>query len=333
MKKLISRGICLGLLICLMTSCTKKPEPISRTGFMLDTVVTIDILDNEDKAVLDGCFEKIAEYEKIFSRTDSESELWAINHRNPDDSSIEVSEPMRELIEKGIYYCELSDGALDFTIAPLSDLWDFKGQEHSVPPEDKLEEVRKYCDYRTVSLSGNTLTFSNPHTQLDFGAFAKGYIADKIREYLLENNVSSAIIDLGGNVLCVGKKPDGSDFKIGVRKPFSREAVRIVSADNLSVVSSGVYERYFEENGNFYHHILNPKTGYPYQNGLLSVTILSESSLDGDGFSTLLFSLGLDDGMKLVNSIDGIEAFFITEDYSIYYSDGAEELLLPEQKG
>lgn len=330
MKKLITCGICFGLLAALLTGCAKKPEPISRTGFMLDTVVTIDIFDNEDTAVLDGCFEKIAEYEKIFSRTDSESELWAINHRTED--SVQVSEPVRELVERGLYYCELSDGALDITVAPLTDLWNIK-QAKTVPPEDKIAEAQKLCDYRAVSLSGNTLTFSNPHTQLDLGALAKGYIADKIKEYLLENGVSSAVINLGGNVLCVGNKVDGTPFRIGVQKPFSRDTVGTVTAENLSIVSSGVYERYFEENGTLYHHILNPKTGYPYQNGLLSVTILSESSLDGDGFSTLLFSLGLDDGMALVNSLENIEAIFITEDGSLHYSDGAEKLFQSGEKG
>lgn len=331
MKKLITCGLCLALLTAVFTGCAKKPEPISQTGFMLDTVVRIDVFDNENKAILDGSFEKIKEYEKIFSRTDPESELWAINNRS--SQTVEVSEPMRELLEKGLYYCDISDGALDITIAPLSELWDFKNSEHSVPAESAIEEARKSCDYRTVSLSGNVLTFSNPDTKLDLGALAKGYIADKVKEYLLENGVSSAIINLGGNVLCVGEKPGGSAFNIGIRKPFAQDTIRTVAAKDLSIVSSGVYERYFEENGTLYHHILNPKTGYPYQNELLSVTILSESSLDGDGFSTLVFSLGLEEGMKLINSMDYLEAVFITEDYEIYYSDGAEELLLPEEKG
>lgn len=321
------------LLVCAVTlftmaGCKKAPEPVTRSGFLLDTVVRITIYDKEDTKLLDGCFEKIAEYEKIFSRTDENSELYKINHRGV--SSLEVSEPMRELTEKGLYYCGLSGGAFDIAIAPLTELWDFKSPDKSVPLEADIEAARLKCDYRSVSLSGNTISFAGPDTMLDFGALAKGYIADKISGYLKENGVKSAVINLGGNVLCVGRKPDGEAFKIGVRKPFSDETVRTVSADGLSIVTSGVYERYFEENGVLYHHILNPETGYPYNNGLYSVTVLSESSLDGDGFSTLLFSLGLEDGMRLVNSIDGVEAFFITEDNEVHYSDGAEKLLLPQ---
>lgn len=320
--------VCAAILLALV-GCKKAPEPVMRSGFLLDTVVRITVYDKEDEKLLDGCFEKIAEYEKIFSRTDSESELYKINHRGA-SSSLEVSEPMRELTEKGLYYCGLSGGAFDIAIAPLTELWDFKSLDMSVPFESDIKSARKKCDYRSVSLSGNTINFANPDTMLDFGALAKGYIADKVKDYLLENGVKSAVINLGGNVLCVGEKPGGEAFKIGVRKPFSDETVRTVLARDLSIVTSGVYERYFEENGVLYHHILNPETGYPYNNGLYSVTVLSESSLDGDGFSTLLFSLGLEDGMKLVNSTDGIEAFFITEDNEVHYSDGAEKLLMPQ---
>lgn len=311
------------------TGCQKKIEPVSQSGFLLDTVVKITIYDKEDNSLLNGCFDKIAEYEKIFSRTDPESELWAVNHRGAVDS-VEVSEPMRELTEKGLYYCEISGGAFDIAIAPLTELWDFKSSDKSVPAKADIDAAKAKCDYKTVSVSGNKITFTSPDTMLDFGALAKGYIADKVKEYLAENGVNSAVINLGGNVLCIGEKPGGEAFNIGVRKPFAEGTVRTVSAKDLSIVTSGVYERYFEENGVLYHHILSPRTGYPYENGLLSVTVLSELSLDGDGFSTLLFSLGLEDGMKLVDSTDGIEAFFITDDNNVHYSAGAEKLLLPQ---
>lgn len=317
------------VMIAEFAGCQKRPEPITRSGFLLDTVVKITIYDKEDNSLLDGCFDKIAEYEKIFSRTDPESELWAVNHRGAADT-VEVSEPMRELTEKGLYYCELSGGAFDIAIAPLTELWNFKSSDKSVPANADIEAAKEKCDYTTVSLSGSKITFTSPDTMLDFGALAKGYIADKVKAYLTENGVNSAVINLGGNVLCVGEKPGGETFNIGVRKPFADGTVRTVAAKNLSIVTSGVYERYFEENGALYHHILNPKTGYPYNNGLLSVTVLSDLSLDGDGFSTLLFSLGLEDGMKLVDSTAGIEAFFITDDNKVHYSAGAEKLLLPQ---
>lgn len=159
---------------------------------------------------------------------------------------------------------------------------------------------------------------------IDLGAIAKGYIADRLKDFLVENQVTSATIDLGGNILCVGDKPDGSAFRIGIRQPFGDQGspMLVVPVSGWSVVTSGIYERYFEEDGTLYHHILNPSTGYPCENNLLSVTILSEHSVDGDALSTTCFSLGLSDGMALIDSLDEIYAVFVTDDYNIHYSEG-----------
>lgn len=164
---------------------------------------------------------------------------------------------------------------------------------------------------------------------LDLGAIAKGYIADKIKEFLMEKGVKSAIINLGGNVLCIGGKPDKAPFNIGIQKPFAdrKETIAVMELSDKSIVSSGIYERFFERDGNFYHHILNPKTGYPYDNSLVAVTIISDKSVDGDGLSTSCFALGLEEGMKLINSIENVHAVFITDDYKPHFSDGFEEAI------
>ena len=166
---------------------------------------------------------------------------------------------------------------------------------------------------------------------IDAGAIAKGYIADRIKDYLLAHGVESAIINLGGNVLCIGEKPDGTPFKIGLQKPFEgrNEIISNLSINDMSVVSSGVYERHFVVDGENYHHLLNPATGYPYDNGLIAVTIVSPRSVDGDALSTTCFSLGLEKGLELINSMDGIYGYFITDDYEIHYSDGAQKLVIP----
>lgn len=178
-----------------------------------------------------------------------------------------------------------------------------------------------------MQLDGNLLTFAKEGMGLDLGAIAKGYIADRIKDYLLEQGVKSATINLGGNVLCVGEKPEGTPFKIGIQKPFSdrSETIAVMNISDKSVVSSGIYERYFEKDGKIYHHILNPATGYPYDNHLVSVTIISDKSVDGDGLSTSCFALGLDKGMELINSLPDVQAVFITDDYELHYSDGFEE--------
>ena len=184
-------------------------------------------------------------------------------------------------------------------------------------------------DYRNVHVEGSQVILDSPDTAIDLGAIAKGYIADRIKDYLLENGVNSATINLGGNVLCVGSRPDGTPFKIGLQMPFAdrNETIAALNIDGLSVVTSGVYERHFELDGVNYHHLLNPEDGYPYQNGLLSVTIVSPLSVDGDALSTSCFSLGLEKGMELAESMDGVYAYFITDDYEIHYSEGARELI------
>ena len=150
-----------------------------------------------------------------------------------------------------------------------------------------------------------------------------------MKDYLTESGVESAIINLGGNVLCVGERTNHQPFRIGLQKPFADYATVFadLNIDDMSVVSSGVYERHFEKNGVNYHHLLNPKTGYPYQNGLVSVTIVSPRSVDGDVLSTTCFSMGLDKGLELINSMDGIYAYFITDDCELIYSDGAEAFI------
>ena len=181
--------------------------------------------------------------------------------------------------------------------------------------------------------SSNKVTLKTNDTAIELGAIAKGYIADRLKDYLVSQNVKSAIINLGGNVLCIGGKPDDSSFKIGIQKPFAdrSETIAVMDIKDKSVVSSGVYERCFEKNGTLYHHLLNPKTGYPYNNGLIAVTIISDQSVDGDALSTTCFALGLEDGLKLAESLDDVQAFFVTSDYEIHYTkDFQKEITVTE---
>ena len=164
---------------------------------------------------------------------------------------------------------------------------------------------------------------------IDLGAIAKGFIADRIKEYLLENNVQSALINLGGNVLLVGSKPNGDDFKVGIQKPFEdrNETIAIMELSDVSIVSSGIYERYFKQDDILYHHILNPSTGYPYDTGLTAVTVITNHSVDGDALSTTAFALGLEQGMEFINSLEDVYAVFITKENELYYSDGFKETI------
>lgn len=311
---------------------TKTPEPIQRTDFLLNTFVDIKIYDSDDTTILDDAMAICKDLESRFSRTIETSEIYQLNHRSTDDQVFELSAETAELLDLALDYCEQSGGAFDITVEPVSSLWDFTSGEALVPDNSQIQEAVAKTGYENLLLDGHTLTFLSPDTTIDLGAIAKGYIADQIKVHLLERGVNSAIINLGGNVLCIGSKPDGTPFKIGLKKPFAEESetFAVAGISDISVVTSGVYERHFELDGKNYHHILNPKTGYPYDNGLISVTILSESSADGDALSTTCFSLGLEEGMELIQSLDGVYGCFIDEDYNIYYSEGMEDFILED---
>ena len=268
---------------------------VSRAAFLLNTFVTVTLYGTDDGSILDDSLALCKEYENIFSRTLKTSELYQINHRDPEVTAMTVS-------------------------------------AHSVPEAAKIKEAAEKVDYQNLSLSGNTLTFLSPDTSIDLGAIAKGYIADRMKEQLLEAGAKSAIINLGGNVLCVGSLPDGAPFRIGLQMPFAdyEETFETLGISDLSVVTSGIYERSFTVDGTLYHHILNPKTGYPYDNGLIAVTILSGESVDGDGLSTTCFSLGLEEGLKLAESLEGVEACFIDSDYRVHYTSGMKSYLLSQ---
>ncbi len=330
MKKRRAVVMVAGITALLLMGCERRVDPLSKTDFMLNTFVTVTLYDKDDPEILSDCLELCRSYENIFSKTIEGSEVYKINHRPASEETVTVSPDVEALVSKSLYYSQISDGAFDVTVEPLSSLWDFTASDPVVPQDAKIQEARKKIDYRNLKLEGNTLTFLSPDTSLDFGAIAKGYIADRMKDFLLVQGVKSAVINLGGNVLCVGQKPDGTPFKIGLQKPYAdrNETIEIMNINDLSVVSSGVYERHFIKDGVNYHHILNPGNGYPYENGLVSVTILSELSADGDALSTTCFSLGLKKGMELLDSTDGAYGVFITEDGEVSYSQGAREFLV-----
>ena len=320
-------------------------EPISISSIKLNTAVQITIYDSQDKALLDDCLALCDRYELIFSRTNEKSELYKLNHRkdtsdkdpNADGQTTpypvsgtadtwHISEDLASLLSQGLSITRESDGAFDIAIAPLTSLWDFTAEDPKVPDDAAIQKALPLCSSDGVTIDGQDITLPSDDIQFDVGAIAKGYIADRMKDLLVKKGVKSAIINLGGNVLCIGSKPDGTPFKVGIQKPFAdrNETEAVMDITGKSVVSSGIYERCFKQNGKLYHHILNPKTGYPYDNSLISVTIISDQSVDGDALSTTCFALGLEDGLKFAEK-KGVQAVFITEDYELHYTDGFQD--------
>ena len=321
-RKKIVLALILATIIVIITflynNYMKEPEPVAKSGFYFNTVIAIQLNDTTDETLIDDCFSLADTYEHYFSRTLKDSDVYRINHANGDPVS--VHEETVELIRAGIKYGQLSNGSFDITIGALSDLWDIPNNDGVIPNENAIKKAAATVDYTQILVEGNTITLKNPDAKLDLGGIAKGYAADKMKEYLNAHGSHEGFINLGGNVLSLGKKSDGTPYRIGIKKPFSEEGETITSVDiaDKSVVTSGRYERYFEKNGRIYHHILNPFTGYPYENDLNAVTILSDSSMEGDALSTICFALGMEKGMDFIKSMPDIDAIFIDTENLVY---------------
>lgn len=383
--RLVSMQLIGILIISLFTGCAKETSSLTTSGFAFNTTYTITVYQGGTQKTLDTCVSKCADYERVFSRTSKNSELYQINQiealyltvveqamdlkdsftkkrsytkeqcesivkqieqkktkenmvkysiRQDGSITFEISALLERIVKKGLEYSKKSDGRFDIAIEPVSSLWDFTVKKPTVPDEQKIEKALAYVDYQKIALDDQKLTFQMPGMGIDLGGIAKGFIADELKAYLEKKGVKSAVIDLGGNVLCIGKKDPKTPFHIGIQQPFAdrNETIAAVSVDGLSIVSSGIYERYFKtKDGTLYHHILNPKTGYSYDNDLMAVTILSKKSVDGDGLSTSCFAMGKKEGLAFINNIDGVEAVFITKDEKMHYSKGFSKYLYQQK--
>lgn len=241
-----------------------------------------------------------------------------------------LSEETLYVLEKSEEYSKLSEGAFDITIGPMVKAWGINSSNPRIPTEQEIEELKKLVDYRTLLIEKESLQarLQKPGQLIDLGAIAKGYAGDEAIKIYKNYGIESAYINLGGNVIVLGTKPDGSLWRIGIRNPREPSGVYMATIDiaDKSIVTSGDYERYFEEGGRIYHHILDPKTGYPAQSGLIGVTIIADLAIDADALSTSCFVMGIEKGMKLIESLSGIEAIFITENKEVYITSGLKDV-------
>lgn len=322
-------------IFCLLTAfitagCGGKTNPddmITASNFQLDTVVTLSLYGYDDKTVLDDAFGEIDRLEKILSRTYDGSDTDRLAKSSGKDF-VQVSPETLFLIRESERYSQLSGGLFDVTIGPLVSLWDIHDGSGHFPSDEERDEVMALVDHDELTVRGNEAMLEREGMAADFGAIAKGYIADKVKSLLIQKGVTSGVINLGGNVLLIGGKPNGENFRIGVQDPDAAtgEYLGVVEVSDKSLVSSGPYERYFIHDGIRYHHILSPKTGFPVENELSQVTIISDESVTGDALSTTAFLMGLTEGMKLIDSIPGVSAIFVTKDKEVYLSGGFNEI-------
>ena len=318
MKKLIAIML---ILTCLPIAACAKEEKQSAVGFYLDTVVTLTAYVDDDQLLKDA-LSVCGEYERMLSRTIEGSDVWRINHAQ--GAPVEVSDDTIQILDCARRVSALSGGMFDVTIAPVSTLWDFTSGAAVLPDADKIAGAAKLVDISRMTVEGNRVTLP-AGMMIDLGGIAKGYIADAVKGWLEARGVKSGILSFGGNIVAIGKKPDGSPWKVGIQDIDKPTGEYMLVAQNFggSTVTSGIYERGFDLDGVRYHHILDPNTGWPVQNELASVTIFSESSMWGDALATSAFALGTEKGLELIEGLEGVEAVFIARDRTPAYSSGA----------
>jgi len=303
---ILSIVLSIGLLAGFIAGCdmVRRYEPVSETRLLLHTYCTITVYASNAQPLLKEALDLCAEYEALFSMTAEGSDVWRIN--NAGGAPVTVAPQTAELVRMGLEYCEMSGGKFDISIGRVSRLWNF-GSNTSVPSDEALSAAILTVDYTQIVVDGDTVQLRNPEAWIDLGAIAKGYIADKLADFFIERGVTGAVVDLGGDVAIVGKKPDGNPWRLGVRKPFSErgELLGVIETGEATVVTSGVYERQFEENGVLYHHILDPETGFPMQTDVVSVTVVAESSTAGDALSTIALLVGSDIAPYLLGRAPG----------------------------
>lgn len=309
---------------------TLSKEPYKKEEFLMGTYVRVQIFDEGKEDVLEKTFDRIKELDKKITVNQKGSEVDEINDQ-AGIKPVKVSDDVYRLTEDSLYYSKDSKGGFDLTIGPITELWHIGFDDARKPEQKEIDEQLKFVDYEKVKLDKkeSTVFLEEKGMQLDLGAIAKGFITDEAVKVLEENGVTSGIVDLGGNIYVLGDSPRSKDgeWKIGIQDPNeARNTIAgSVKKKDMSLVTSGIYERNLEVDGKLYHHLFDSKTGYPFENELAGVTIISETSVAGDGLSTGVFSMGVKDGMKYVEARGDIEAIFITKDDDIYLSSGIKD--------
>mgnify|MGYP000852241489 FL=1 len=320
MKKHFISAMLSALLFLTGCSAESSPEPVQGTFFAMDTVMDFTIYG--ESGLINQSESLIASLESLVSVTDADSELYAINQTG----SGMLTEEASSLMEQALEICRRTDGALDLSIYPIVRAWGFTTGSYQVPDEAEIQALLPLVDYRKIQYDAATGTVTLPEgMEIDLGSVAKGYAGQLAAQMLREHGVQSALLNLGGNVQTVGAKPDGSPWQIGIKDPQGEDAMMVLSVEDQAVVTSGGYERYFEQDGQTYWHIMDPSTGHPADSGLISVTIVGDEGVVCDGLSTALFVMGLEKAADLWAQSGDFEAVFVTASGEVYITEGLRD--------
>lgn len=318
----------------------QEETPYTQQDFAMDTLIVQSIYGDlgeeaaaANKTLLDDLENKLSMYKQ-------DSEISQVNAKAglTEVRRLEVSDDTYNLLVRGKELGEQTQGLFDITIGPLSRLWNITGENPQVPSEDEITKTLSYVDYTQLSFddSNHSVRLQKPFMQIDLGGIAKGYACDKIKASMAEQGVTSATVSLGGNVLVIGKKPNGEDFSVGIRDPFGgdNDIMGTLAAPDKILATTGAYERYFEQDGKVYHHVLDPRTGYPCETELASVTVISEDGTLADCLSTTFYIAGKQAVLDNLNNYEEFALIAIDQDKNVYISDSLKDsFTLSEGKG
>ena len=294
----------------------------------MDTEMSLKAHGKNAASAVNEAAREINRLDRLFDRGSEKSEVYAINS----DGSAAVSEDTAALAARALEISQKTDGVFDITIAPIMDMWGFYTKDYKVPDETELEKALESVGYNNISVDGDTVALKNG-AKIDLGGIAKGYLSDRIKEIFKEKGVKSGIVSLGGNVCAFGAKPNGEKWRVAIQDPLDTDRyIGSVSVSDTAVITSGGYQRYFVENNVIYHHIIDPKTGYPANSGLLSVTIVGDDAALCDGLSTALFVMGLEKGSDYWQAHDGFEVIFVTDDGKIHITGGLDGIFASDRE-
>lgn len=332
------------LLLLLLTGCQQKQrilqDPYEKDDFLMGTYVKIKVYDEGKKDALAPAIARIKDLAGRITVNQKGSEVDKVNE-NAGIKPVKVSKEVFELAERAYQMSADSDGGFDLAIGPITSLWHIGFDDARKPSQAEIDQALQLVDYRQVKLDkkAQTIYLEKAGMKLDFGAIAKGFITDEVIKVLKKHKVTTAIVDLGGNVYVLGDSPRGTaknpvPWNVGIQDPNQARNVIVgtVPAANKTLVTSGIYERYLKVDGKIYHHLFDPQTGYPFDNDIAGVTIVAKKSEDGDALSTAVFSMGTRRGLSYINHLDGVEAIFVTKDDKIYLSNGLKKTFALEKK-
>ena len=296
--------------------------------FNMGTVIINHVTAENPQQVLHEAEDEINRLNRLLSRFDDASDISRIN-RQAGESAVKVSEEAFQLLTESLDYSKLSQGLWDITICPLVMLWEEAKKQLAVPTQKAIEKCREFVNFKNVKLDegSNEVFLSKEKQAIDLGGIGKGYAADRIIGIFKEHQVASAFTNFGGNVSTLGTKPDGTPWNIGIQHPRNpQELIGLVPVIDKSVVTSGDYQRFYQAtDGKKYHHIIDPKTGYPSDSGLISTTIIAKSSTTADALSTITFLAGLEQSKSILKDYEGVDAVLIDKHLNVYLTKGIKD--------